>query len=349
MYKYLIRPLLFRFKPETAHKLIFSLLGLLEHIPFGRKITKLLYKKESPLLKKEFFGYTFKNPVGLAAGLDKNGTHYNQLSDFGFSFIEIGSLTPEPQPGNPTPRLFRLPNDRAIINRMGINNLGIKHAIKHIQHNKPNCILSASIAKNTTSETEEEIIRDYETAFSLMYDFVDMFAINISCPNVEDLDSLQDISKLSEVIDNLLELRLCYEEYKPILLKLSPDIKEVQLDQILHYSMMSGIDGIIAGNTTRTRDGLTASKEDIESIGNGGLSGAPLFEKSLKLVKSINEKTKGRLPIIGVGGIMGPNEAKQMLDAGASLIQIYTGFIYEGPSIVKKINTALSKEVQKKK
>lgn len=164
MYKYLIRPLLFRFKPETAHKLIFSLLGLLEHIPFGRKITKLLYKKESPLLKKEFFGYTFKNPVGLAAGLDKNGTHYNQLSDFGFSFIEIGSLTPEPQPGNPTPRLFRLPNDRAIINRMGINNLGIKHAIKHIQHNKPNCILSASIAKNTTSETEEEIIRDYETS-----------------------------------------------------------------------------------------------------------------------------------------------------------------------------------------
>lgn len=337
MYKHIIRPILFKFQPETAHKIIFFLLNAISVIPFARKLIRCIYSVNDKKLEKELFGYKFKNPIGLAAGLDKNGTHYNQLSDFGFSFVEIGSLTPEPQLGNPSPRVFRLPEDRAIINRMGINNQGVSNAIKHIHKHRPECILVASIAKNTTSITEDEIMRDYESAFSQMYDFVDMFAINVSCPNVEGLDALQDITSLSDIMDKLLDLRLCYDNYKPILIKLSPDITEPSLEAIVNYARLSGIDGIIAGNTTRSRDNLVTSEEKIKEIGRGGLSGAPLFKKSLSLVSRINKLTQGRLPIVGVGGIMGPKEAKQMFDAGASLIEVYSGFIYEGPGIVKQI------------
>jgi dihydroorotate dehydrogenase len=304
---------------------------------------RLLYKRESPTLKRELFGITFPNPVGLAAGLDKNGNHYNELSDCGFSFIEIGSLTPEPQKGNPKPRVFRVVNDEAIINRMGINNCGVRNAIASIQANKPEVILAASLAKNSNSVGEDEIIHDYETDFSLMYDFADMFVLNISCPNVEGTEALQDIDLLSDIVDHLLDLRLSYEKYKPLLLKISPDIPHSQLNEILDYCRLSGIDGIIACNTTRKRDGLTLNDTKLNEIGNGGLSGAPLFGKSLSMVKYISEYTKGRLPIIGVGGIMTPEQAAEMLDAGASLIELYSGFIYEGPSLVKHIIKYLEK------
>ena len=337
MYKQLIRPILFRFSPETAHKMTMRMLSALRKVPFLGKSIKMLFKYNDPSLKRNLFGLEFRNPVGLAAGIDKNGDFYNELSWFGFSFIEIGSLTPEPQDGNPKPRLFRLPQDRALINRMGINNKGIFHAIEHIKKDAPRTILCASIAKNSSSAADEDIIADYKKAFSFMYDFVDMFTVNVSCPNVEGLQHLQDVSYLSDIIDPLLDLRVCYDSYKPLLVKVSPDIPHEELDEILNYCMLSGIDGIVAGNTTTSREGLVTDSKKLEKIGRGGLSGAPLFKRSLELVRYIHTRTNGRLPIIGVGGIMNAEQAKQMLDSGASLIEICTGFIYEGPSAVKNI------------
>jgi dihydroorotate dehydrogenase len=340
MYKHILKPILFRFNPETAHNMIMSSLTMLRHIPFGRALLRCAYKKETPFLEKEVFGITFPNPVGLAGGLDKNGEHYNDLANCGFGFVEIGSLTPKPQDGNPKPRCFRIPQDRAIINRFGINNKGVKNAVEHLKKDRPNVIVAANISKNTTS-INEDAAKDYETSFALLYDFVDMFVVNVSCPNVVGLTALQDISFLSDIVDKLLDLRRYYDTYRPILLKVSPDLSTEQLDDIIDYCLRSGIDGIVAGNTTRSRDGLTIDPKKIEEIGNGGMSGAPVHKKNLELVRYIHKKSEGRLPIIGVGGIMSGAEAKAMMDAGASLVEIYSGFIYEGPGLVKKILTHL--------
>ncbi len=347
MYRQIIRPVLFRFNAETAHNLTFSALRLLRYIPFARALTRMIFRKNAPELEKEVFGLKFRNPVGLAGGLDKNGEFYNDLGNFGFSFVEIGSLTPEPQPGNPRPRLFRVVKDRAIINRMGINNKGVKNAVEHLKREKPDVIVAGNISKNTTS-INEDAAKDYESAFALLYDFVDMFVINISCPNVSGLSDLQDVSFLSDIVDKLLDLRMYFDEYRPILIKVSPDISHQQLDEIIDYSLMSGVDGIVAGNTTRSRDGLTISPEKIDEIGNGGMSGAPLFARNLELVRYISRQSGGKLPIIGVGGIMSGEQAMQMLDAGASLVEIYSGFIYEGPSLVKRINNHILKSIRQK-
>ena len=337
MYKHILKPILFRFNPETAHNILFSLLSIIRYIPFVNPILRAIYKKDSPSLEKEVFGITFPNPVGLAGGLDKNGEFYNDMANFGFGFVEIGSLTPKPQDGNPKPRCWRVPGDKAIINRYGINNKGVKNAVEHLKKVRPEVIVAANISKNTSS-INEDAAKDYETSFGLLYDFVDMFVVNVSCPNVVGLTSLQDISFLSDIVDKLLDLRMLYDIYKPILLKVSPDLSKEQLDDIISYCLRSGIDGIVAGNTTRSRDGLTTiSQEKIEEIGNGGMSGAPVHKKNLELVRYVHEKSEGKLPIIGVGGIMSPEDAKEMIDAGASLVEIYTGFIYEGPALVKKI------------
>ena len=337
MYKHIIKPILFRFTPETAHNMTFSMLSFLRHIPFARSIIRAIYHKDSPSLAKEVFGINFPNPVGLAGGLDKNGEFYNDMGNFGFGFVEIGSLTPKPQDGNAKPRCFRVPQDKAIINRFGINNKGVKNAVDHLKKDHPQVIVAANISKNTSS-INDEAAKDYETSFGLLYDFVDMFVINVSCPNVVGLTSLQDISFLSEIVDKLLDLRMLYDNYKPILLKVSPDLAHQQLDDIIDYCLRSGIDGLVAGNTTRSREGLDSiSAERIEEIGNGGMSGAPVHKKNLELVKYIHEKSSGKLPIIGVGGIMSPEDAKEMLDAGASLVEIYSGFIFEGPGLVKRI------------
>ena len=342
MYKHILKPILFRFNPETAHNMIMSTLTVLRHVPFAGAIMRSIYKKETPSLEREVFGITFPNPVGLAGGLDKNGEHYNDMANFGFGFVEIGSLTPKPQDGNPKPRCFRVPADRAIINRFGINNKGVSNAVAHIKKDKPGIIIAANISKNTTS-INEDAAKDYETSFALLYDFVDMFVVYVSCPNVVGLTALQDISFLSDIVDRLLDLRRYYDNYRPILLKVSPDLSTEQLDDIIDYCLRSGIDGIVAGNTTRSRDGLTISPEKIEEIGNGGMSGAPVHKKNLELVRYIHTKSEGRLPIIGVGGIMSGEEAQAMMDAGASLVEIYSGFIYEGPGLVKKILTHLEK------
>ncbi len=319
-------------------------LKVLRKIPFARSLVRLIFKKEHPGLQREIFGINFPNPVGLAGGLDKNGECYNELSDFGFGFIEIGSLTVRPQSGNPKPRLFRVVQDQAIINRMGINNNGINATIENLNKNHPEVIIAGNIAPNSSSQGEQ-VAEDYKNAFSLLYDFVDMFVINISCPNVEGLTKLQDVSSLSDIMDNLLNMRTVFDTYKPILLKLSPDLAHVQIDEILEYAMLSGIDGIVAGNTSRKRDGLTIPQSKIDEIGKGGMSGAPIYHKNLEMVKYIHSKTAGKLPIIGVGGIMTPEQAKEMLDAGASLIEIYSGFIYEGPGFVEKILKSLDSNI----
>ncbi len=319
-------------------------LKVLRKIPFARSLVRLIFKKEHPGLQREIFGINFPNPVGLAGGLDKNGECYNELSDFGFGFVEIGSLTVRPQSGNPKPRLFRVVQDQAIINRMGINNNGINAAIENLNKNHPEVIIAGNIAPNSSSQGEQ-VAEDYKNAFSLLYDFVDMFVINISCPNVEGLTKLQDVSSLSDIMDNLLNMRTVFDTYKPILLKLSPDLAHVQIDEILEYAMLSGIDGIVAGNTSRKRDGLTIPQSKIDEIGKGGMSGAPIYHKNLEMVRYIHSKTAGKLPIIGVGGIMTPEQAKEMLDAGASLIEIYSGFIYEGPGFVEKILKSLDSNI----
>ncbi len=337
MYKFFIRPILFRFNPEFAHQLTMRCLRLLRKLPLARNLVRFFYKRNYPSLEREVFGIRFPNPVGLAGGLDKNADSYNELSHFGFGFIEIGSLTPKAQPGNPKPRLFRLTKDQALINRMGINNKGVLQAIRNLKTYRPQVIIAANIAKNTTSETQEQVSRDYDYAFSMLYEFVDFFVVNVSCPNVEGLTSLQDISYLSDIMDVILDKRMNMDAYKPILIKISPDISHAQVDEILDYAMRNGVDGIIAGNTTRSRDGLTTSPQKVEAIGKGGLSGAPLYEKSLAMVRYLAGKTEGKLPIIGTGGIMTPEQAREMLAAGASLIEIYTGFIYEGPGFPRKI------------
>lgn len=345
MYK-ILRPIIFFcFTPEQAHHIVMILLKVLGYIPFSGSILRMFYNYNNPILEREVFGIKFKNPVGLAAGFDKNGDMYNHLANFGFSFIEIGSLTPNSQEGNLKPRCFRLPNDKAIVNRMGINNNGVKYAVEYIKKHNPNCIIGGNISKST-STSNEDAPSDYEKSFAFLYDFVDYFALNISCPNVKDLCKLQNINALSEIIDRLLALRRYFDDYRPILLKLSPDIPFSQLDDIIDLVLVSGLDGVIATNTTQSRDKLTSSKEAIDSIGGGGLSGAPLFARSLEVVKYINKKTEGQLPVIAVGGIMTPKQAEKMLNAGASLVQIYSGFIYNGPGFVKEINKYLAKNKQ---
>lgn len=335
MYR-LLKPILFLLSAETAHTIIVKLLKLLRYIPFAPPILRSLYCYNDDQLEREIFGIRFKNPVGLAAGFDKNGEYFNDMANFGFGHVEIGSITPEPQPGNSKPRSFRLPDDEALINRMGINNNGVKYAVNQLKEINPKLIIGGSISKNTTT-SNEDAARDFERSFALIYDFVDYIALNVSCPNVKDLRKLQDIETLGNIIDKVTELRRYYDKYRPVLLKLSPDLPVDQLDEIIDLVMAAGLDGVIVSNTTNSREGLKSDPSKIKSIGDGGLSGAPLYEKSLQMIRHINIKTKGYLPIIGVGGIMSPEQAKEMLDSGASLIQIYTGFIYRGPGFVKKI------------
>lgn len=335
MYK-LFKPILFSFSPETVHNIIVGLLKFLGYVPLFSPILRLIFRNNSPKLEKEVMGIKFPNPVGLAAGFDKNGEIYNQLYDFGFGFIEIGSLTPSEQVGNPKPRCFRLVEDYAIINRMGINNKGVKHAVSNLKTKKSKTIIGANIIKSTAS-SNEQAPHDYEKSFAQLYDFVDYFVVNVSCPNVKGVTKLQDITSLSEIIDRLTTLRKYFDEYRPILLKVSPDLAKDQLDEIIELILVSGMDGIVATNTTTSREGLVSPLDRVDFIGEGGLSGAPLYNRSLEVVRYISKKTNGQLPIIAVGGIMTPKQAKEMLDAGASLVQVYTGFIYNGPGFVKKI------------
>ncbi len=343
MYKLLVRPLLFSFDPEWVHYFTLNALRLLNKIPFSSWLFRKIYSYQNSSLEKELFGIKFKNPVGLAAGFDKNGKYIKEMSNLGFGFIEIGTITPKPQPGNPKKRLFRVQNDLAIINRLGINNDGNILCAERLKKNNSDVVIGGNIGKNTTT-SNEKADTDYIQNFKILHQYVDYFVLNVSCPNVSNFTKLQDVEFLKKLIPQLKKINSSKPKKKPILIKISPDLNLDQLDETIALILSENLDGIIATNTTTSRNNLKTNKSKIEKIGNGGLSGEPLKNKSTEVIRYISKKTNGNLPIIGVGGIMNPKDALDKIKAGADLIQLYTGFIYEGPSIVKKINQYLSKK-----
>lgn len=328
------------FDPEWVHHRVTEMVKFGFRIPGVRAIARKTMVVKHPKLEREVFGLRFPNPVGMAAGFDKEGKLYNELADMGFGFVEIGTFTPVGQKGNPKPRLFRIPNDEGLINRMGFNNSGAVAAAERIKKNKPNCIIGGNIGKNTATPNAEAI-KDYEAAFDTLFPYVDYFVVNVSCPNITDLHELQDKEALLQILETVTRLNKLKNTPKPILLKVSPDLNQNQLDDTLAIVEQTHLDGIIATNTSVSREGLQTSPERIAEIKNGGLSGKPIRERSTEVIRYIAEKTQKRIPIIGVGGIMTPEDAIEKLDAGADLIQVYTGFIYEGPFIAKKINKAI--------
>jgi dihydroorotate dehydrogenase len=342
-YKTLIKPILFLFSPEKAHYMVFSFVKFLTKIPSLTFFLKNIFQVQHPNLKRTLFGIEFPNPVGLAAGFDKNAVLFNELACFGFGFIEIGTLTPLAQPGNPAPRLFRLPKDAALINRMGFNNDGVDVAIDKLKKKKSSIIIGGNIGKNkiTPNENAHE---DYIIGFEKLFPYVDYFVVNVSSPNTPNLRDLQEKEPLTHLLNKLQEKNNQYSKRKPILLKIAPDLTDSQLDDIIEIIGTTKIDGVIATNTTISRENLSTSSKVIDDIGSGGLSGKPVRDKSTYVIKYLHEKSNGNFPIIGVGGIMSPEDAIEKIKAGASLIQLYTGFIYEGPSLVKNINRAILKE-----
>ncbi|MBI9052995.1 MAG: quinone-dependent dihydroorotate dehydrogenase [Bacteroidales bacterium] len=342
MYKRIIRPVLFLLQPETIHHLIVLALKVGFKIPGVAAIVRKAYTIRNKKLKTNFLGIEFDNPIGFAAGFDKNAEVFNQFANFGFSFIEIGTVTPVPQSGNAKPRSFRIPKDSGLINRMGFNNKGVDYAVKQLKSKKHKVIIGGNLGKNTATENNRAI-QDYVVCFEKLYDEVDYFVVNLSCPNIKDLRKLQDKDSTITILNKLTELRRAFSKYKPILLKISPDLTNNQLDDVVETFNITGVDGIVATNTTVSREGLLTEKKRIEEIANGGMSGKPLTNRSTEIIRYLSEKSNGDIPIIGVGGIMSVEDAIEKLDAGASLIQLYTGFIYEGPGFVKRINKALVK------
>ena len=347
MYKLIIRPILFYLDPEKVHYLIVKCIKLSFKIPGIKIIFKLLFSLENPLLETEILGLKFKSPIGLAAGFDKNANIFNEFSTMGFSFIEIGTVTPKPQPGNQKPRIFRIPADKALINRMGLNNLGVNHVVEKLKHRKGNVIIGGNIGKNTTT-LSENAADDYEYCFNKLYDYVDYFTINVSCPNVHNIIDLQDKESLGKICQKLVDARKEKTNYRPILVKISPDLDQKQLDDTIEVSVEKGIDGFVISNTTINRDNLSIDNELIDKIGNGGLSGSPLSDKSTKIIRYVADKTDRKFAIIGVGGIMSEKDAIEKLKAGANLLQVYTGFIYEGPGFARRLNKSILKERLKK-
>jgi dihydroorotate dehydrogenase len=342
MYKLFIRRFLFLFDPEKIHYFTFSLIRFLCKVPFFSAIFRAMYLIEDKRLERNLFGITFKNPVGLAAGFDKNAVLYNELANFGFGFIEIGTVTPKGQEGNPKKRLFRLKDDQGIINRMGFNNDGLETAIVQLKKNKGKLIIGGNIGKNTQT-SPQNYTNDYEECFKGLHPYVDYFVLNVSCPNVGSHEKLNDKEYLLELILAIQNLNLLEPTQKPILLKIAPDLNNNQLDEIIEIVAETKIDGIIASNTSTSRSGLKASKKHLQEIGNGGLSGLPIKEKSTRVIKYLKDTSNKAFPIIGVGGIHSAEDALEKIEVGADLVQIYTGFIYEGPGLIKQINKALLK------
>ena len=341
MYKTFIRPLLFKFDPEEVHYFTFSLIRFLSNIPGFSAISKSLYEVEDSRLETEVFGLRFKNPVGLAAGFDKDAKLYEELSNFGFGFIEIGTLTPVGQEGNPKKRLFRLKEDSAIINRMGFNNGGVKEAVERLKKNK-GVLIGGNIGKNKVTPNEDAT-SDYEICFEALFDYVDYFVVNVSSPNTPNLRELQEKEPLKQLLNTLQNKNLAKPKQKPILLKIAPDLTNEQLLDIIEIVNETKIAGVIATNTTLSREGLRSENKSEM----GGLSGKPLTSRSTEVIRFLSEKSNKSFPIIGVGGIHSAQDALEKLEAGASLVQLYTGFIYEGPKLIKEINKALLNKIKK--
>jgi len=341
MYKFLIRPILFLFNAESVHYFSFNAIKTFSKLGLNRLFRKV-FSLNDPRLEREVFGLKFKNPVGLAAGFDKDAKLYNELSDFGFGFIEIGTLTPKPQPGNPKKRLFRLLEDHAIINRMGFNNHGVFEAMEQLKK-KHRVLIGGNIGKNKVT-ANKDAIKDYLICFEALFEHVDYFVVNVSSPNTPGLRELQDKEPLTNLLKKLKKqsaklTKKTELKEKPILLKIAPDLGDDQLLDIIAIVKEAAIDGVIATNTTLSRKGL---KSHFAIAGEkGGLSGKPLTKRSTEVIRFLAEKSNKAFPIIGVGGVHSPEDALEKLDAGADLVQLYTGFIYEGPALVKRINKAI--------
>jgi dihydroorotate dehydrogenase len=340
MYKLLIRPLLFLFDPESVHHFTFRFLKTASAVPGVGALFTFIFSSNDQRLSKTLFGITFPGPVGLAAGFDKDARLIGPLHSLGFGFIEIGTLTPRPQPGNPRPRLFRLPADKAIVNRMGFNNEGVLAAAERLKKRKAGIIIGGNIGKNKATPNEQAI-DDYRICFDALEPYVDYFVVNVSSPNTPGLRELQEKEPLEKLLAAIKALSQSKPKPKPVLLKIAPDLTQTQLDDIVSILGSTKTDGVIATNTTISREGLVASKQSLEKIGNGGVSGAPLASRSNEVIQYLRSKLGKDYPIIGVGGIMSPQDALDKLNAGADLVQVYTGFIYEGPGFVKRINRYL--------
>ena len=343
MYKTIAKPLLFQLPAEKAHHFTMSSFQALLKVPGLHSVIKAQLEYAHPSLKKELLGLAFPNPVGLAAGFDKNGKYYKAMAALGFGFIEVGTVTPKPQVGNPQPRLFRLPQDKALINRMGFNNEGVDALVKRLQNRPEHIIIGGNIGKNKTTPNEDAI-DDYRICFEKLFPYVDYFVVNVSSPNTPDLRALQDKEPLFRILNKLQELNHSKTQAKPILLKIAPDLNNDQLNDVLEIVDSTNIAGIIATNTTIRRNTLKTSETQVKKIGMGGLSGAPLRQRSTEVIRYIRNNTRNsHLVIIGVGGISGARDALEKIEAGADLIQIYSGMIYEGPGLVKQIKQALAK------
>ena len=339
----ILRKFLFFFDPEQVHYFTMNSLSLFLKIGFIRKIFKNKFIIQDKSLLTNAFGLDFRNPVGLAAGFDKNAKYINELSYCGFGFIEIGTLTPNGQEGNPKKRLFRLKKDNAIINRMGFNNDGVEVAIEHLKKVRKNGVLvGGNIGKNKVTPNDDAN-NDYLKCYHALFDHVDYFVVNVSSPNTPNLRALQERAPLEKLLSTLIHENNNKTQQKPILLKIAPDLSSEQLDDIVDIVLKTKIHGVIATNTTISREGLVTPTNTVNEIGAGGLSGKPLLSRSTEVIKYINNKSNGAVPIIGVGGIHSAEDAIEKLEAGAVLVQLYTGFIYEGPSVIKKINTEIIK------
>jgi len=335
---------LFKLNPEKAHYLTFWLIKCTNYLPFFTFFAKKIFNLNNSKLKKTVFGLDFKNPVGLAAGLDKDAIAFNELGNFGFSFIEIGTVTPKPQPGNDKPRLFRLPKNQALINRMGFNNKGVVEAAKKLKIRKDKTlIIGGNIGKNKLTPNENAV-DDYVVCFNELFDVVDYFVVNVSSPNTPNLRELQEKEPLTNLLNTLQMLNFNKINQKPILLKIAPDLTDLQLDDIIEIVKITKIAGVIATNTTISRNDLNYDKVDIEKLGMGGLSGKPLTKRSTEVIRYLKTKSNNAFPVIGVGGIHSAEDALEKLKAGADLIQLYTGFVYHGPKLIKQINRAILNE-----
>jgi dihydroorotate dehydrogenase len=339
LYDQILKPLLFLFSPETAHDLAMKALHLTAPIPgFNKRLSGAL----STGLEKTVAGIRFPNPLGLAAGFDKDGRHIRQLDSLGFGFIEMGTITPRPQSGNPKPRLFRLPEDRALINRMGFNNQGLDKAVWRLSRLKTRpAVIGANIGKNKTTPNERAE-QDYLAAFEALFPWVDYFTVNVSSPNTPGLRALQEKEPLKRLLSALLEANDRMEAAKPIFLKIAPDLNNHQTDDAASLVNELPMAGLIATNTTISREGLRTPQQRLAEIGDGGLSGAPLAETATAMIRRIRQGLSPQKALIGVGGIMSADDALAKIDAGADLIQIYTGFIYRGPALIGEIHRALT-------
>lgn len=332
----IVKKILFKYDPEQVHYKVMNWLTKAYNLGLGKKYLESNYSIKHPSLHREVFGLKFKNPVGLAAGFDKDAKFVDELACLGFGFIEVGTVTPRPQEGNDKPRLFRFPNDNAIINRMGFNNEGVDAAVIRLKQRKTDIIIGGNIGKNK-STPNEEAVKDYEICFNKLFDVVDYFVVNVSSPNTPNLRELQEKKPLHDLLLHLQNLNLSYPSPKPLLLKIAPDLTDTQLDDVIDIVKSVKLSGIVATNTTIDRDGLSSDKQMIEKTGAGGVSGKPLKQRSTEIIKYIAQKTEGKLPIIAVGGIFTAEDAQEKIEAGAQLVQVYTGFIYQGPAIAKNI------------